>query len=391
MSEQENLAISVVLDTIHSQPTGNSDARKIGRETGADLVIWGTSFKSGNISDEATLKYVLVDETPYRLNESGKSPTKQIASPKEITEGRLQKDIDYIIYWTFGLEAFTQNNCVQADYYFNNIFTKFPNKALDSYLKLAFCFTKNRNLDSADSIYTKVINQGIENERIYEAYFNRANIRMELGEYSKALSDINVAIYNSYRDSLAYFSRGLIKSRLNDTTALYDFDTAIHLGLNSEFAYFHRGKAKKERGDFDGALTDYNTSIKLNRTIAFFYNHRASVKVSMNDLDGALKDVNIALGLNPYDAFTFVVWGVIETRKANLTLALDYFNRAIAIDSTNVLAYLYRGSFKEKYTTDFDGAVEDLEKVMQLDSSYVGIRADIKRIEEKGRAFHFQK
>ena len=387
MSEQQKLGISVALDTIHSQPTSNSDAREIGKEIGADLVIWGTSFKISDVSEEATLKYVLVNDKPYRLKESDESPTEQIHSYKDIMEGRLLRNVDYIIYWTVGLEASTRGDCAQADYYFNNIFTKFPKEALDSYLKLGVCFMSNNNFCSADSIYTKTINLGFENERIYEAYFNRANARYEKGEFNKALDDINVAIENDYSDSVAYFSRGLIKSRLNDSTAVDDLDTAIQLEPRNEFAYFHRGKIRRKWGDFDGALADYNTSIELNPGIAFFYNHRASVKVSLNDLDGALRDINTALGLNPNDAYSFVIRGVIEERKGNLTRALDYFDRAVATDSNHVLAYLYRGAIKEKYTGYFDDIIKDFEKVLQLDSNYVGIPAAIKRVKEKKRAF----
>jgi len=137
-SEEEELGLQVLFDTIQPWPKTFADARKIGAKKGADLVIWGDLYERCYSDSEASLSYVIVNSSSYGVEQKGKSTTETLISLEDIKKnGQLQKDVDFVIYWTLGLQAHEKNDCERTQFYFENIFQKFPDKASDSYFILS--------------------------------------------------------------------------------------------------------------------------------------------------------------------------------------------------------------------------------------------------------------
>ena len=154
--------------------------------------------------------------------------------------------------------------------------------------------------------------------------------------------------------------------------AITDFSKAIELNPNDEKAYWYRGSARQAKADLDGAIADYNKAIELNPTdaIAKAYLHRARVALTPNsaeahialgndlqpfnhDLDGAIHEYRQALSLDPNNA----------KARTNLGGALEEKN------PNSALNYERRG-FAKKSKGDFDGAIADYNKAIELNPTY---------------------
>lgn len=74
--------------------------------------------------------------------------------------------------------------------------------------------------------------------------------------------------------------------------------------------YDNRGVAKKNLGDYAGALADYNKAIELDPECAEAYNNRGLAKQDLKDYAGAMADYNKAIELFPQ--YTRVYDNLIE-------------------------------------------------------------------------------
>jgi tetratricopeptide (TPR) repeat protein len=82
------------------------------------------------------------------------------------------------------------------------------------------------------------------------------------------------------------------------------------------------------------------------------------------------------LAANPQTSEEYVESGMAKEKANDLKGALADFNQAVAIDSNNIAAYLFRGILKGFKLDDFKGAEADFSKVIELDpkldAAYLG-------------------
>ncbi|NVN96478.1 MAG: hypothetical protein HXX18_14475 [Bacteroidetes bacterium] len=107
------------LDTILSF----NDAILVGEKEKVDLVIWGDLYEHCSNDNKACLKFVNISKeiNVPGLDFKGETNIENFSSLSEITEGKLQKDIDYIIYWDAALRSISNNDFNRALYYFKII------------------------------------------------------------------------------------------------------------------------------------------------------------------------------------------------------------------------------------------------------------------------------
>ena len=101
-------------------------------------------------------------------------------------------------------------------------------------------------------------------EALSENYFQRANIRIVLGKYEKAIADFDRALDLHPQNADFYSNRGLAKSSLGHyEEAIADFDTALDLNPQHAHAYSNRGLAKSRLGQHEEARVDLQHASEL--------------------------------------------------------------------------------------------------------------------------------
>ena len=109
LKEQDSLNISVRYDTNQFCPSGFEQGKSIGSEFNADLVLWGETYERCEIDNlKACLKYVLLKGEDIPIKRQASTGIESVSSMTDISQGYLQKDIDYVVFWTLGSEAYAQ-------------------------------------------------------------------------------------------------------------------------------------------------------------------------------------------------------------------------------------------------------------------------------------------
>ena len=138
----------------------------------------------------------------------------------------------------------------------------------------------------------------------YEYFFNRAQDKFEVANYQEAILDYNKALELSPTEiCLVYSMRGNAKRNLGDFDgAISDQNRALDFDPLYADGYFNRGSAKYKMGDFPGAIEDYTQVIKINPKDSDAFFNRANVKKEVGDIKGACEDWRKAAALGDDEA-----------------------------------------------------------------------------------------
>jgi tetratricopeptide (TPR) repeat protein/S1-C subfamily serine protease len=243
------------------------------------------------------------------------------------------------------------------------------NKAIELSPRAAFYYNRgNVRYDLGDKPGAiDDFNQAIKiNPNLAQAYYNRGNVRYDLGDKPGAIDDYTLAIKINPNLAQAYYNRGIVRYELGDKPgAIDDYTLAIKINPNYAQAYNNRGFVRDELGDKPGAIDDYTLAIKINPNYALAYNNRGFVRDELGDKPGAIDDYTLAIKINPNYAQAYYNRGNVRDELGDKPGAIDDYNQAIKINPNYAQAYYNRGFVyhqKENYTaalSDYNQAVAE--------------------------------
>ena len=83
------------------------------------------------------------------------------------------------------------------------------------------------------------------------------------------------------------------------TKALSDFNRGLELNPENYNLFLYRGTVKFELGAYEESIMDYTTYLKFRPDDPVGYTHRAISKATLNDQEGAMIDCNKAIEVKP--------------------------------------------------------------------------------------------
>jgi hypothetical protein len=95
-----------------------------------------------------------------------------------------------------------------------------------------------------------------------------------------------------------WFERGVASVEIAEQLRYYD--EAIRLNPDHAEAFYERGTARREKGDFEGALQDFDEAIRLKPDYADAIYDRGVVRRAKGDFNGALQDFKRIRGSIPH-------------------------------------------------------------------------------------------
>jgi tetratricopeptide (TPR) repeat protein len=101
-----------------------------------------------------------------------------------------------------------------------------------------------------------------------------------------------------------------------------------------------------------------------NRSIAFY--NRGGIYKERKDYDRAVADYSEAIKLDPQFASAYINRGLVYDLKGESDAAAGDFSRAIELKPDEPLAYYDRGYIRSWEKHDYDGAIADLSKAIEL-------------------------
>ena len=129
--------------------------------------------------------------------------------------------------------------------------------------------------------------------RAAHLYFSRGTTRMMSGNApEKALEDFTTAISLKEDYMEAYYSRASVYyQRGNYANAIKDFSKVIDLRPELMEPWYARGIAHHKAGQHRLAVDDFSQAIKINPTMALLYAERAQSYEALGDLTGQQQDL----------------------------------------------------------------------------------------------------
>ncbi len=296
------------------------------------------------------------------------------------------------------------------------------------------CSALNVNaLESAKEIIeTELKKTGTLDEYYFYSALVESDLETKLDLYTKAIE------HNPHFLD-AHINRGLVKNELQDYEgSIKDYDKAIELDPKCALAYNNRGYTKFKQEKFKEALADYNKAILLNPKFKMALDNKAQLlmKVCLEDdkdfsekyyLSLGISDINFGkfpdairnldevLKYNPDSEIAYFYKGVCEHNLGDTNEAYKHYSRAIELNKNMVDAYFNRGQilFKEnpkaalddfvkavvldpkfidayysiaaiqKSLGEYENAIKNLDKILELEPNAVNARALKKLIQNK--------
>ena len=133
-------------------------------------------------------------------------------------------------------------------------------KTISELMKLVMEESKKGNTNNA-IIY---LNEAIEIERNDVRFYISRGTFKEHKNCEDAIEDYTKAIDIDPNYQFAYFNRARVKRELGDYQgAIYDYSKSIEIDPNNHFAYQFRADVKRQSGDNEGADEDNKKAEKL--------------------------------------------------------------------------------------------------------------------------------
>ncbi|AKV66368.1 tetratricopeptide repeat protein [Microcystis panniformis] len=234
------------------------------------------------------------------------------------------------------------------------------------------------------------------------AHYHRGLVLYKLGRYQEAVDNYNIALDQDDRINIPSFtSRSVCSENIRESAdrnyfydsrepdfrpnynvschaqargdayfalknfaaAERDYTTYIVAYPNDPEGYHKRANARFEKGDKQGAIEDYNVFLQKVRDARIFYS-RGNSSADVGDDQGAITDYLQSLSINPIDVTAYSNRGNARTDTATIPDNVQVTPRI----SENPIAYNNRGIIRRQ-TGDKEGALEDLDKAVSLNSN----------------------
>ena len=208
------------------------------------------------------------------------------------------------------------------------------------------------------------------NPKLAEAYSNRGLVYDNLGQYTQAISDYTKAIELNPKYAEAYSSRGLTYYNLGKhTQAISDCTKAIELNPKYAEAYYSRGTIYVNLGKHTQAISDCTKAIELNPKYAEAYGNRGLTYYKLGQYTQAISDYTKTIELNPKDAQAYYNRGLAYRKLGQYTQAISDFTKAIELNPKFADAYYNRGVVYANLG-QYTQAISDFTKAIKLNPKF---------------------
>ena len=354
------------LDCVHN----SEEAEEIGKDLNADLVIWGDLYEHCSDSNEASLKFINLSYKNFNSDiYHGESGITKFASLSEIRRGKLQKDIDYIIYFIATTRAYYQKNYFSALKYFDK-FVKMGHQSISLLMCATLCYYNSGDFKNTLEYSKILINLCPERSELH--IFYAYMLAYHFNEYSTAKTQYELAIKLNPSSSDAYRHYAILledKFKNNKEAERY-YKYAIEKDSKSfenhiKYAIFLNNKIN----DYENAKTQYEKALEIEPySCLAHYKYGMLMEQNFGNSDIAELHYKKALEINPNSAETHFAYFTMFIYKYNdLLSAKMHIEKAITIDSNFVSALLVYANFIYENYNDTNNAKKYYEKALKIE------------------------
>ena len=352
-------------------------ARTIGNQYRADLIIWG-NYGSSCFWDSTLInvKYLTLQNSgmpPLQKSKMG-GETGQITVHKMLgfnllKEGQLTGRVEGLVFASLGIRSFFQQDYSEAIDYFNQVQVVDKSEFSQIFYFRGFSKLLSNKDSSQHLIFVDNINSLFTNEkvdtflvpgktynavRVFPGYMDvlqaskldsnsAASWIIRADYYSfNAIPDsaekyFSLAINNNPFDSYSLYRRGDVRCTLGKVKeSISDYSKSISIVHDDPHVFHSRANMYFKVGLFDSALVDYQKAIQLMPKKIDFHFSIGNLYMRLNQFDSAINAYTKAIEILPIEANELFQEGKeleSASRGRNFWNELTYFNRAISFYS----------------------------------------------------------
>lgn len=207
---------------------------------------------------------------------------------------------------------------------------------------------------NSDTLWSQVIEVHPRSEW---AYMSRGIYFAEIGNYQKALLDLNKSIeLRPFAQSL--YERGLILEKTSLALAMNDYQQSILIDSNFAKSHMNIGVINAKNGDFEAAIRSFQKAINADPNYSLAYFNCATAYKILQEFDKSHDCYSSAIKLEPNNTNYRKFRGVLLTDMNEPQKAIEDFNFLISNSPKEADAYFLR-SINLKKLNKFDQAKKD--------------------------------
>ncbi len=204
----------------------------------------------------------------------------------------------------------------------------------------------------ADILYTRAVLAGAQ---------NNAGAR-------KSYLDKTLAVDKNHSDAMAALGLDLVSLK-NYKLAKTWLVKAVAANPNNLDAMFGLGRTYYMENELDKARETMDLALERDSSWSILWAERARIRAEQNDVKGAIEDVKKACEIDGNIYSHWVDLGNYYITGFKKAEARDAFSRAIEIDGSQYLAYIYRAGLNDDLG-NLDEAIADYRKVCEIFPNY---------------------
>lgn len=164
--------------------------------------------------------------------------------------------------------------------------------------------------------------------------------------------------------------------------AVSDFETALNLSPEDAWTLRYLADSYRKSGQTQLALTTINHSILLDSGNSYSYKVRGLLFYEAQQYQKAAQDFEKAIKVEPNNVWLIAHLSDAHQNKGDYKLALDYINKAIALDENDAFSYKVRGQIYYKIDR-YDDAIADFKTVLKIEPNNTWSIEYIQKANEK--------
>jgi tetratricopeptide (TPR) repeat protein len=209
----------------------------------------------------------------------------------------------------------------------------------------------------------------------YHSLFNEGVILLNDGKYKEAIAKLDKAldhkneVDNKYLIADGYVYRGYCSYKLeNYSTAHKDVLKAIELKKEYAKPYYYQSLIYQAEKKYALSVASCDSGLVHKSGDASLLISKAKAYLQLKSYSKAREPLHFLLTIDPKSipAFRFIASSYL--RQKNYDSAVVYFSKALEIDPVDFISYYDRG-ISRSYTKDEEGAKNDIEYAMKLDTA----------------------
>lgn len=221
------------------------------------------------------------------------------------------------------------------------------------------------------------------NKQYSRAYNLAGDIHMMMQDFASADKDYTSAMMNlknpdDQQVSILFTKRADARrgaKKLKD--AINDYTLAIKAFPANGIAFWNRAATYHLNSDYELATADYTKAMEFykgnNGNLSKLYDDRAINELGQNLAVQAIQDDSMAIAMDANNKVAYFNLANAYTQNADYQKGIDVMNKLKAFfpDQKNVLALLYFNIANNEYfLNQFDKVVDDCSKAIELDPAY---------------------